>query len=338
MSTPSLNRRTFLGQGLATAVAASTWPVVPTVAADSKQALISITLDLEMSRNFPEWEMTHWDFEKGNLSEATKLYAVRAAERVKAAGGVIHFFCVGRALEQEQVDWLININEAGHPIGNHTYDHVYLLAKTAEELQFRFRRAPWLLRGMSVPDAIADNIALTRTALKTRCGITERGFRTPGGFATGLRDREDVQRLLLDQGYRWVSSLYPPHKNTTSNATGRNPPPPRDVLDDIVRAVGEAQPFRYPTGLVEVPMSPISDIGAFRTGRWKLDEFIEAVTLGVERAIAEGLCYDFLAHPSCLGVVDPEFKTIDAIVRLVQKAGSKARLVGLDELAARVPA
>lgn len=338
MTPNQLDRRAFLGRGLVAATTAAAWSVNAGAAVEPPPALISITLDLEMSRNFPEWELTHWDFEKGNLNEAAKLYSVRAAERVKAAGGVIHFFCVGRVLEQENVDWLSNIHEAGHPIGNHTYDHVYLLAKTSDELQFRFRRAPWLLRGMSVPEVIADNIALTRSALKTRCGIVEQGFRTPGGFATGLRDREDIQKLLLDQGYRWVSSLYPPHKNTTSNASGKNPPPPREVLNDIVRAVDAAQPFRYPTGLIEVPMSPISDIGAFRTGRWKVSEFIEAVTLGIERAIATGTCYDFLAHPSCLGVVDPEFKTIDAICRLVQSAGPRARLVGLDELARRAPA
>ena len=36
------------------------------------KALIAITLDLEMSRNFPRWEDTHWDYEKGNLNDETK--------------------------------------------------------------------------------------------------------------------------------------------------------------------------------------------------------------------------------------------------------------------------
>src|SRR5207245_1618409 len=40
------------------------------------KALIAITLDLEMSRNFPRWEDTHWDYEKGNLNEETKRYTV----------------------------------------------------------------------------------------------------------------------------------------------------------------------------------------------------------------------------------------------------------------------
>src|SRR4051794_1414646 len=90
------------------------------------QALIAITLDLEMSRNFPTWDETHWDFEKGNLDQDTKRYAVEAARRVKAKGGRIHFFALGRTLEQENVDWLREIIAEGHPVGNHSYDHVYV--------------------------------------------------------------------------------------------------------------------------------------------------------------------------------------------------------------------
>src|SRR4051812_36017262 len=65
-----------------------------------RQALIAITLDLEMCRNFPKWEDTHWDYDKGNLTDETKRYAVEACRRIKAAGGVAHLFVVGRALEQ----------------------------------------------------------------------------------------------------------------------------------------------------------------------------------------------------------------------------------------------
>jgi Polysaccharide deacetylase len=92
------------------------------------KAQIAITLDLEMARNFPRWEDTHWDYEKGNLNQAAKDYAVNACHRVKQRGGVIHTFCVGQVLEQPNVDWLKAIADEGHPVGNHTYDHVFLLA------------------------------------------------------------------------------------------------------------------------------------------------------------------------------------------------------------------
>ena len=54
-------------------------------AAEDDKALIAITLDLEMSRNFPTWDQTHWDYEKGNLDADTKRYAVEAAQRALSA-------------------------------------------------------------------------------------------------------------------------------------------------------------------------------------------------------------------------------------------------------------
>ncbi len=97
-----------------------------------------------------------------------------------------------------------------------------------------------------------------------------------------------------------------------------------------------AQPFVYPTGLVEVPMSPISDVGAFRNGRWQLDSFLEAIRRGVAWAIEHGAAFDFLAHPSCLYVTDPKFQTIELICDLVKKAGDRAEIVDLHTLAQRV--
>src|SRR5437764_780293 len=135
-------RRQFLA-ATAAATGVARGSIVPGEAGRDK-ALIAITLDLEMSRNFPSREDMHWDYEKGNLNAETKAYAVEACRRVKAAGGVLHCFAVGRVFEQEDVGWLRGIVEAGHPVGNHTYDHVNVLATRPEDIQFRFRRAPWL--------------------------------------------------------------------------------------------------------------------------------------------------------------------------------------------------
>ncbi len=327
------SRRQFLG-ACAAAVGLAGPPIstgLETSAATSgpaDRALIAITLDLEMSRNFPNWEDTHWDYEKGNLNDATKKYAVEAARRVKNAGGVIHFFAVGQVFEQENVDWLKEIVAAGHPVGNHTYDHVYVLAEKPEDIQFRFRRAPWLMRGRKPSDVIADNIRMTTEAMKTRLGIEPAGFRTPGGFSNGLAARPDIQQMLMDQGFKWVSSKYPAHPPVRPDAE-----PTPELLDAIVKAQFEAQPFAYTSGLIEVPMSPISDIGAFRTGRWQLEWFHHAIRRAVEWAIDRGAVFDFLAHPSCLGVVDPKFQTIDLICDLVHAAGKRAAIVDLKTIA-----
>jgi peptidoglycan/xylan/chitin deacetylase (PgdA/CDA1 family) len=319
---PPLSRRLFLA-GAAGLLVGAAPPV--------RKAQVAITLDLEMSRNFPTWDSTEWDYEKGNLDEPTKKYAAEAARRVKKHGGRVHFFVVGRVFEQKSVDWLIEIAQAGHPIGNHTYDHVNVRAKKPSEIQFRFNRSPWLIEGKKPLDVIRENVRLTTTALKTRVGVDPAGFRTPGGFHDGLTDFPDVQALLREQEFTWVSSKYPAHE---IGPAGKKPT--KAVLDSIVRAQRAAQPFVYPKGLVEVPMSPPSDIVAFRTGRWKLPWFVEAVGLALDFVIETGGVFDFLAHPSCLGVVDPKFQTIEMICQKVKKAGERAEFADLDAIAKRV--
>ena len=336
MDTNLLSRRDFLATSLLAggglALGGNVFGAVSRkdLAADRNTALIAITLDLEMARNFPTWETTHWDYEKGNLNDEAKKYSVEAARRVKAYGGVIHFFVVGRVFEQENVDWLKQIVQSGHPVGNHTYDHVYVLATKPEEIQYRFRRAPWLIEGKTPAEVIRENIRLTNEALKTRIGIAPAGFRTPGGFADGLHGRPDVQQMMLDLGFKWISCKYPVHPYGVPGAE-----PTADVFDGIVKAQEAAQPFVYPTGLVDVPMSPISDVGAFRNSRWKLDHFLKAIRLAVEWTIEHRAVFDFLAHPSVLYPSDPEVRAIELICDLVNKAGDKAAFVDLETIALR---
>ena len=301
-----------------------------THAADERKAEVAITLDLEMSRNFPTWETTHWDYEKGNLNPESIAYAVEAARRVKARGGRIHFFVVGRTLEQENVNWLKQLAADGHPLGNHTYDHVNIRATRPADIQFRFLRSPWLIAGREVAEVIRENIRFTTAAMHQRLGITPSGFRTPGGFAEGLAGREDLQRMLLELGFTWVSSKYVGPKIGPAGEE-----PGSAVISGVAEAVALAQPLRYPTGLVEVPMSPISDIGAFRTGRWKLEWFLRTVGAGVEAAIERRGAYDFLGHPSCLYVTDPKFKIIELICDLVEQSRGRAALSDLAKISRR---
>src|SRR5437588_6833266 len=123
----ALSRRAFLAA--ATAGTALTPTAFGDEPAPANRALVAITLDLEMSRNFPTWEQTHWDYEKGNLNDDTKRWAVEACRRIRHAGGIAHCFAVGRVFEQADVSWLRGIVQAGHAVGNHTYDHVNLLAQ-----------------------------------------------------------------------------------------------------------------------------------------------------------------------------------------------------------------
>lgn len=328
----SFSRRRWLQSCTKLAVAGGMSSIAAGAPVMADRARIAISLDLEMSRNFPTWDTTHWDYEKGNLNDAAKLYALGAARRVAQSGGRIHFFVVGRVLEQANVDWLKELYDAGHPLGNHTYDHVNVTATRTEDVQFRFARAPWLASGQPPSALIQQNIRLCSEAMKSRLGIQQpNGFRTPGGFASGMKEHPAVRADLIAQGFTWISSMYPPHKYGEPGMK-----PTQAVIEDIIARQADAQPFRYADGLVELPMSPISDIGAFRTGRWQVDWFVEVTRQAIQWCIDHRASFDFLAHPSCLGVVDPEFKTIDMILKTVEQAGSRAELVTLDRLASDV--
>ncbi|WP_422928689.1 polysaccharide deacetylase family protein [Singulisphaera sp. PoT] len=329
------NRREFLAGALSlgAAMALSDESTQASTAPDPAEphAHVAITLDLEMCRHYPTWEQTHWDYEKGNLDADTKRYAVEAARRVKAKGGRIHFFAVGRVFEQEDVSWLEEIVKEGHYVGNHTYDHVNVRAKTPSETQFRFQRAPWLVEGKSAFEIIEGNIRLATLAMKQRLGIAPQGFRTPGGFYDGIVEFPEIQKLLLRLGFDWVSSKYPKHPQAEPGKA-----PSKEVIAGIVQAQADAQPFAYQSGLVEVPMNPISDVNAFRTGKWPRPAFLDAVHQGLSWAIDRGATYDFLGHPSCLVVTDPDFQVIDLICDLVEQSKGRASLVDLGTMARRV--
>jgi peptidoglycan/xylan/chitin deacetylase (PgdA/CDA1 family) len=296
--------------------------------AQEKVALVSIALDCEMSARYPTWEQTEWNYKKGDLDEATKEYAVGAARRVAAAGGKMHFFVVGRVFEQPSVAWLEEIVSLGHAVGNHTYDHVNVKATEVSQTQYRFARAPWLAQGKTATELIDQNIRMCAVAMTARLGVKPNGFRTPGGFPNGLKDRPDLQHMLLAQGYTWVSSLYPRHP--VKPDTGAPQPGELEAIPTVQEA---AQPFVYPSGLVELPMNPPSDVGTMRTGRWRLADIRKGVQAGLDWCIERGKVWDFLSHPSAIGVADPNFEIIDLIIDAVKRAGPRARLVRLDTIA-----
>lgn len=96
----------------------------------------------------------------------------------------------------------------------------------------------------------------------------------------------------------------------------------------------QSQPFRYSeTGLMEIPMSPISDINAFRNGSWPLESFLRAIRLCVEYTIETGGVFDFLEHPFCLLATDPQMHVFDLICRLVLESSGRAELATLDQIA-----
>lgn len=300
------------------------------LAADRDKALVAMTFDLEMSMHYPTWDQTEWNFRKGDLDEAAKKYALDAARLVKERGGLMHDFLVARVLEQSDVDWLEEIVREGHHLGNHTYDHVHIRATRLDDLQPRFERAPWLIDGKRPSEVIRDNVRLAEMAMETRLSIKPQGFRAPGGFRDGIADREDLQAMLLSLGYTWCSTRYPMHPVTEPGE-----PPSGKTFQGMLDSQKLAQPFVYPTGLIEVPASPITDVVAFRTFRWSMNAFLRVIQEATEWAIENRTVFDFTSHPSVLCIVDPNFQTLKMICDLVENSRGRAAIVDLGTIALR---
>ena len=66
---------------------------------------------------------------------------------------------------------------------------------------------------------------------------------------------------------------------------------------------------------------------------WKLKHFLHAIERSLQWVIENRAVFDFLAHPSCLGVVDEKCQAIDLICDMVDQANGAAEIVGLDAIA-----
>lgn len=327
----SISRREFLrtaalGAALAPALRGAQAP--RGVGRRRPKAQIALSLNLEMSRHFPTWGQTHWDYEKGNLDGANKRFAVEAGRFVKERGSRITYMVVGQVLEHESIAWLEEIHGEGHPLGNHTYNHVNLFGSAPEDLQFRFRRAPWLVEGMTPEQIVERDIRMTNQALRERLGIQQvRGFRSSEDYLEGLRDKPEIQQMLKRLGFDWVGTV------KTALRFAPLERPTEEVFRSIGAAQADLQPFLYPSGLVELPKCAMMDAAAFRTGRWGLADYMEGVRRGAQWAIDNGGFFQYVAHSSILVEMDPEFRTFGMLCDMAKEAGDRAELVTLDQVA-----
>ena len=270
---------------------------------------LSLTFDIEMTPNFPYWT-SKWNHRKGAIDEDTKLYLKRMSEIAKSYGVKLQFFLVGSALEDPNIDYLKQLVDDGHAIDNHTYTHVNVKAKDIGGLQEVYAAAPWRAEGLSPLEVIRQEIRQTNAAIEEKLGDKPQGFRTPGGFDGGLDDVPEVQDVLKDEGFRFASANY--HYPVDRLVRHQ----PTEVLEAAFRAsLDKLQPYRYPNGLLEIPLMGITSIWAFRhmdLDRW---EFIDLIKAGVDHAHQNKQVFSLCCHPSDIAARDPHCDMVDAVLR-----------------------
>jgi len=116
--------------------------------------------------------------------------------------------------------------------------------------------------------------------------------------------------------------------------------PTEEDFQRVAQAQKESQPFVYPSGLIEIPMSPLGDVASFRreNDKWKLGDFLRMIEASVAWVIEHRAVFDLLTHPSIMYVEDHEFQAYELICDMVNQAKDQAAIVGLDTVAQRVQA
>jgi polysaccharide deacetylase family protein (PEP-CTERM system associated) len=130
----------------------------------------------------PYAPMARWEaFESRVEASVDELLALMARHAVLGT-----FFTVGWVAERHPA-MVRRIAEAGHEIASHTYDHVRITHQT--------------------PDHFRDSVRRTKRILEDVSGTEVWGFRAPSfSIVPGTEWAFDI---LLEEGYRYDSSLFP---------------------------------------------------------------------------------------------------------------------------------
>lgn len=296
---------------------------------------VQLSFDVEMVTNFPYWT-DFWNHRKGAIDEATKRYIGQMNSQCKKYGAKAHYFVVGSLFEDPDIGYLEQAVAAGHAVGNHTYTHVNIKAIDRERLSGIYHSCPWRASGREAQDIVRQEIQMTTAAIKHRLGVNPRGFRSPGGFPNGLQDAPAVQALLQEEGFWWAST----HYNDSLDRKYRVPSfeaVPKVELAELNEAFNRSQhtlqPYRYESGLLELPLAGITDVVAWRGYRPDLNEWLSMLSQGVDFAHRHGLIFMLTTHPAVLAAVDPFCQTIDVVLRRALEKEGGVWLPDLEEVA-----
>lgn len=145
--------------------------------------LASLSLDLD---NLWSYMKTHGNPRWQGFPSYLDIVVPRVLELLDEVSVRITVFVVGQdaAIESNHAA-LRSIVEAGHEVGNHSFNH-----------------EPWL--HLYTPDEVATEIERAERAIERATGARPRGFRGPGYSLSGT-----VLRVLRERGYDYDCSTFP---------------------------------------------------------------------------------------------------------------------------------
>ncbi len=186
------------------------------------RCVIVITYDTDMAGGYAPDGVCH-----GRTAPFLMDYIDRLCEVAEDFGIRLQFFQIANGLERDDVvSHVKKIMKRGHPVDCHTYNHVNL-AYTHSKL-------------------LNEDLKMANYLFEKRLGFKSIILRGPGGYRH-LELSSENQKVILQNGYKLVSGEFDydllkqkEHIYTVSS-------PSRNL------------PFRYPTGLIEVPIQGWTD-------------------------------------------------------------------------------
>ncbi len=189
---------------------------------------VSFTFDTDMANGYSPVDSPGCHGRTARFVADTMRRLMDVAEEF---GVRLHFFKIANGLE-EGCDWSVYIEalERGHQVDSHTYNHLNLAYTEPEKLEVDLRRANDLLRD--------------------RLGIEPMILRGPGGYPAGALGAEN-RKVILECGFKYVSGEF--NANVDCG---------RDIFCAVYDPIRH-RVYRYPDGLVEIPIHGWTDRSFF---------------------------------------------------------------------------
>jgi len=244
-----------------------------------------------------------WSLRDATDASGVAEYLTDCAGVIEEAGGLMQVFVAPTAVGAH-ADWLAGLMARGHGVD------LWLGEDPAAD------------GGEGVSAALPEAAQVLHSAL----GAAPIGLRLGTCLPAGLEGSEGRQRAILDAGLTYVSSLY---------AT-KSPSGPYDVFADknAYMIMKHHQPRRYPSGLVEVPMSGYSDAHFLQELGRPLEAWIRHLRDCADFAYdMGGLLYAPALHPDLHLRYDPQGTAIRALAEYVARKHDPVRFCTCREAA-----
>jgi len=200
---------------------------------------ICLTYDTDMAGGYaPPGGSCH-----GHTMPALQEYILRLCDTAESFGARLQFFQIGNGLEDKDVHYLREVLQRGHVVDSHTYSHIALITDDRK--------------------ALDEELALTNQLLEQRLGWKSTVLRGPGGYHEGLRGYTGNQRIIMKNGFHWVSCEW--------NRTLLEQP-----LERAIEAPAHDVPYAYDSGLIELPLQGFTDRVWFETVKMADRELYDA--------------------------------------------------------------